>query len=112
MKWDCQRPAKAAVERCRGGASTSPPQGAGVLPSHIPTDHCAGARTSRRAVGRISASRKTHFVWVPLKMGSRACERAGARTPPLAELLAEVRARAAPTLPGPLASPPHTLSDH
>ena len=38
-----------------------PPTGAFDLPSHIPTDQCAGARTGQRAEGRISQSRKTHL---------------------------------------------------
>ena len=61
MKWDQQRPAKAAAERCPGSASTSPPQELLLLPSHIPTGRGAVGRTARRAEWWISQSRKTHF---------------------------------------------------
>ena len=47
---------------------TTPPQGL----FHIPTDRWAGRRTRRRADVRAVASRKTHFVWVSLKIDSRA----------------------------------------
>src|SRR4029434_3096465 len=45
-----QQPAKAAVERCRGGASTSPPQsGLGTLPLIYPPTNAQGRA---RAVGQ------------------------------------------------------------
>jgi len=52
--------------------SRHPPHRSFFLPSHIPTDQGAVGRTARLALGWISQSRKTHFVWVSLKMGSRA----------------------------------------
>jgi hypothetical protein len=56
-----------------------PPHRATAFPfPHIPTDRGAVARTARRALGWISQSRKTRFVWVSLKMGSRARSRADA----------------------------------
>jgi hypothetical protein len=39
----------------------SPPAGALLLPSHIPTGRGAVGRTARRAEGWISQSRKSHF---------------------------------------------------
>jgi hypothetical protein len=62
MKRDQQRPAKAAAERCQGACLDIPPAGACDPPlSHIPTGLGAVARTGRRAVGRISGSRKTQL---------------------------------------------------
>ena len=177
MKWDCQLPAKAAVERCRGCASTSPPQGLLTFPLIYPPTSAQGrARASGQRGGFLNpaklicmgfakngltsslASRRAHppsrrvagqsaaqahpgppaapaapaalaappsythrplrraahgvagrgadfsipqnsFVWVSLKMGSRAGSRAGARTPPFAPRLAraprDARAHAA-----------------
>ncbi len=54
-----------------GGAQCEPddpPTG----PFHIPTDRWAGRRTRRRADVRAVGLRKTHFVWVSLKIDSRA----------------------------------------
>jgi hypothetical protein len=53
-----------------GGAQCEPddpPTG----PFHIPTDRCAGRRSHRRADVRAVGFRKTHFVWVSLKIDSR-----------------------------------------
>jgi hypothetical protein len=42
------------------------------LLSHMPTDRRSAGRAGRRALGRISQFRKTHFVCVLRKMGSPA----------------------------------------
>lgn len=65
--WDASQPPAA-------GLSPFPPLLC-LLPSHIPTDRCAAARTRRRAPGRIPRFRKTRLYGILLEMGSRARDR-------------------------------------
>ena len=62
-----------------------PPTGACLFLSHIPTGRGAVGPTARRALGWISQSRKTQFVCVLLKMGSRARKSAFAHHEPRGE---------------------------
>jgi hypothetical protein len=75
-----QRPAKAAAERCLGEPRQPPRRSFLFLLSHIPTGQGAVGRTARRALGWISQSRKTRFVCVLQKMGSRARARQRGRS--------------------------------
>src|SRR5690348_4604739 len=91
MIWDKQRPVKAAVERCQGRAnraSTSPPQELGTLFSYTHRPWCSRAHGPAGS-GVDFPIPQNSFVWVSLKMDSRArgtkkarheaCEAAGGR---------------------------------
>jgi hypothetical protein len=53
-----------------GSFAQQPPCPALLALPHTPTDQGAVARTAGRAFGQLSQSRKTHFVWESLKLGS------------------------------------------
>ena len=67
------RPRRSGANRSKAVFFASQSPHCPPLP-HIPADRGAVARTARRALGWISRSRKTHFVCVSRKMGSRARE--------------------------------------
>jgi hypothetical protein len=76
MKWDRQRPAKAAAERCRchDWRPTSPPQ-RGFLPFSCTHRPGRSGPHGPAGSGVDFPIPQNSFVWVPLKMGSRARSR-------------------------------------
>jgi hypothetical protein len=97
MKWDQQRPAKAAVERCQGvlRLSTSSPQ------EHVPSPFSYTHRPGRSGAHGPAGSGvdfpipQNSFVWVSLKMGSRARNHTDVRREPVEERGAAQNAAAA-----------------
>ena len=91
MKWDCNS-LRRPPWRGAGAVPRHPPHRVGLGPSlsytHRPMRRGAHEPSGRGADFSIP---QNSFVWASLKMGSRASERAGARTPPRGEFFAARR---------------------